>query len=68
MSLILPGIINRSRSVCHLHPIQGLVVIYAFLLFYHHGISKCKKGIEIFYKLFWLEVKISLLGFQGRKF
>lgn len=28
MSLILPGIINRSRSVCHLHPIQGLVVIY----------------------------------------
>lgn len=28
MSLILPGIINRSMSVCHLHPIQGLVVIY----------------------------------------
>lgn len=51
MSLILPGIINRSRSVCHLHPIQGLVVIYMPSYFFTtnvHGISKCKKGIEIF--------------------
>lgn len=49
MSLILPGIINRSRSVCHLHPIQGLVVIYMPSYFFTTMVFlNVKKGIEIF--------------------